>query len=113
MATLPAGTVTFLFTDIEGSTELIQRLGDRRYAEVLDEHRRMLRDAFAEGRGRRLTPRETPSWWRSPEPGMHWGQRWRRNALFRSMLGLTAHRCGCAWACIAASLSAKPGDMSV
>ena len=29
MASLPAGTVTFLFTDIEGSTTLLQRLGDR------------------------------------------------------------------------------------
>jgi hypothetical protein len=31
MGTLPTGTVTFLFTDIEGSAELLQRLGDRRY----------------------------------------------------------------------------------
>ena len=35
MAALPPGTVTFLFTDIEGSTELIQRLGDRRYSKGL------------------------------------------------------------------------------
>jgi hypothetical protein len=32
MASLPTGTVTFLFTDLEGSTMLLQRLGDRRYA---------------------------------------------------------------------------------
>jgi predicted ATPase/class 3 adenylate cyclase len=51
MAGLPAGTVTFLFTDIEGSTTLLQRLGDRRYAEVLEEHRRLLRIAFEEGNG--------------------------------------------------------------
>src|SRR5215468_5978737 len=51
MKSLPTGTVTFLFTDIEGSTGLLQRLGDRRYAEVLEEHRRLLRDAFAEGHG--------------------------------------------------------------
>ena len=49
MASLPTGTVTFLFTDVEGSTALLQRLGDRRYAEVLAEHRRLLRDAFANG----------------------------------------------------------------
>lgn len=42
----PSGTVTFLFTDMEGSTQLLQRLGDR-YADVLDQHRRLLRDAFA------------------------------------------------------------------
>jgi predicted ATPase/class 3 adenylate cyclase len=42
---LPTGTVTLLFTDIEGSTRLLQELGDR-YADVLAEHRRVLRDAF-------------------------------------------------------------------
>jgi predicted ATPase/class 3 adenylate cyclase len=42
---LPSGTVTFLFTDIEGSTRLLLELGDR-YADVLAEHRRLLRDAF-------------------------------------------------------------------
>jgi predicted ATPase/class 3 adenylate cyclase/tetratricopeptide (TPR) repeat protein len=54
MAALPTGTVTFLFTDIEGSTTLLQRLGDRRYAEVLADHRRLLRDAFAEGHGQEI-----------------------------------------------------------
>jgi class 3 adenylate cyclase len=43
---LPSGTVTFLFTDIEGSTRLLLELGDR-YADVLAEHRRVLREAFA------------------------------------------------------------------
>jgi predicted ATPase len=42
---LPTGTVTLLFTDIEGSTKLLQELGDR-YADVLAEHRRVLREAF-------------------------------------------------------------------
>ena len=39
---LPSGTVTLLFTDIEGSTSLIYRLGDH-YAEVLEAHRRLVR----------------------------------------------------------------------
>jgi predicted ATPase len=43
---LPAGTVTFLFTDIEGSTELLNELGSEAYAVALAEHRRILRDAF-------------------------------------------------------------------
>lgn len=43
---LPSGTVTFLFTDVEGSTKLLHDLGDA-YADVLGEHRRVLRDAFA------------------------------------------------------------------
>src|SRR3954466_7321224 len=46
MSRLPRGTVTFLFTDIEGSTQLLTRLGDG-YADVLARHRRVLRDAFA------------------------------------------------------------------
>src|SRR5215510_5870621 len=45
MAELPTGTVTFLFTDIEGSTKLLHELGDE-YADILAEHRRVLREAF-------------------------------------------------------------------
>jgi predicted ATPase len=44
---LPAGTVTFLFTDVEGSTELLHELGAQAYAEALAEHRRVVRDACA------------------------------------------------------------------
>ena len=44
---LPSGTVTFLFTDIEGSTRLLHALGPDAYAEALAEHRRVLRAAFA------------------------------------------------------------------
>src|SRR3989304_9250469 len=44
---LPRGTVTFLFTDIEGSTRLLDELGPQAYAAALAEHRRILRDAFA------------------------------------------------------------------
>jgi len=46
MAEQPTGTVTLLFTDIEGSTALLHRLGSARYAEALDLHRSLLRDAF-------------------------------------------------------------------
>ena len=44
----PTGTVTFLFTDIEGSTKLLQRLGTR-YHGLLDDHHRLLRDALRDG----------------------------------------------------------------
>jgi len=47
---LPTGTVTFLFTDIEGSTRLLQQLGDR-YSRVFEECRRLLRAAFQEWNG--------------------------------------------------------------
>jgi predicted ATPase/class 3 adenylate cyclase len=44
---LPTGTVTFLFTDIEGSTKLLHELGPEAYAEKLMEHRGVVREAFA------------------------------------------------------------------
>ena len=50
MATLPAGTVTFVFTDIEGSTELLKQLGER-YGELLSEHRRLVRETLAAATG--------------------------------------------------------------
>jgi predicted ATPase/class 3 adenylate cyclase len=43
----PQGRVTFLFTDIEQSTRLLEALGPERYAEALEAHRRLLRSAFA------------------------------------------------------------------
>jgi class 3 adenylate cyclase len=45
MSSLPTGTVTFLFTDIEGSTRLLQELGDR-YGDVVRDHRRIVREHF-------------------------------------------------------------------
>jgi predicted ATPase/class 3 adenylate cyclase len=48
---LPTGTVTFLFTDIEGSTRLLHALGPQAYAEALAGHRRVLRDAFGANGG--------------------------------------------------------------
>jgi YVTN family beta-propeller protein len=51
MSDLPTGTVTFLFTDIEGSTRLLKRLGER-YGEVLAEHQRIIREAAEERGGR-------------------------------------------------------------
>ena len=44
---LPAGTVTLVFTDVEGSTRLLHELGAANYEHALAEHRRWLRDAFA------------------------------------------------------------------
>jgi predicted ATPase/class 3 adenylate cyclase len=49
-ADLPTGTVTFLFSDIQGSTRLLQDLGDL-YPEALETHQRLLREAFAGGGG--------------------------------------------------------------
>ena len=50
MTTLPSGTVTFVFSDIEGSTGLLKRLGER-YAELIAEHRRVVRETFGTHNG--------------------------------------------------------------
>jgi len=50
---LPSGTVTFLFTDIEGSTSMLQRLGSS-YEPVLEAHRELLRVVFAESGGHEI-----------------------------------------------------------
>src|ERR1700693_2217404 len=51
MVEQPSGTVTLVFTDIEGSTRLLHELGPGRYREALAEHRRLLRGAFARNGG--------------------------------------------------------------
>jgi class 3 adenylate cyclase len=48
---LPTGTVTFLFTDVEGSTKLLRELGAEAYADALAEHRRIVREACAAEHG--------------------------------------------------------------
>src|SRR5512132_4364069 len=47
----PSGTVTLVFTDIEGSTRLLHELGQEVYREALGEHRRVVREAFARADG--------------------------------------------------------------
>src|SRR5918998_1693454 len=54
MPNLPSGTVTFVFSDIEGSTSLLKRLGDERYAEVLRTHRRIMRETFGAHHGQEI-----------------------------------------------------------
>src|SRR4029077_5655493 len=46
MSQLPGGTVTFVFTDIEGSTRLLQELGGEEYGRVSGDHRRIVRETF-------------------------------------------------------------------
>jgi class 3 adenylate cyclase len=47
MPNLPSGTVTFLFSDIEGSTSLLKQLGDEQFTQLLGTHRRLVRETFA------------------------------------------------------------------
>ena len=52
--------MTFLFTDVEGSTRLLRRLGPELYAEALAAHRQTLRDAFAAEGGVERTENAAP-----------------------------------------------------
>jgi class 3 adenylate cyclase len=54
MPQLPSGTVTFVFSDIEGSTALLRRLGDAAFAELLRTHRRLVRETFAAHDGQEI-----------------------------------------------------------
>jgi class 3 adenylate cyclase len=54
MSTLPGGTVTFVFTDIEGSTRLLQELGDEAYGRVSGDHRRLIRETFEAHEGQEI-----------------------------------------------------------
>jgi branched-chain amino acid transport system substrate-binding protein len=51
MSQLPTGTVTFLFTDLEGSTRLLQKLGREEYGRTLGDHHRLLREVFEQHGG--------------------------------------------------------------
>jgi predicted ATPase/class 3 adenylate cyclase len=51
---LPSGTVTFLFTDVEGSTALLTRIGKEAYGELLAEHHRLIRAGVADAGGREV-----------------------------------------------------------
>jgi class 3 adenylate cyclase len=51
---LPSGTVTFVFTDIAGSTSLLKQLGDTKYGVLLAVHRRLVREIFAAHEGQEI-----------------------------------------------------------
>src|SRR5260370_37351624 len=53
MPELPVGTLTLLFTDMEGSTRLLQQVGER-YADILQACRRVLRTAFGQWHGQEV-----------------------------------------------------------
>ena len=61
MPELPSGTVTFFFSDIEGSTKLLHDLGAD-YSEALAEHRDIMRAAFAEHAGVEVDTQGDPAW---------------------------------------------------
>jgi predicted ATPase len=66
---LPTGAVTFLFTDIEGSTRLLHELGAAGYAAALAQHRAALREAFARHQGAEVDTQGDAFFIAFPDPG--------------------------------------------
>jgi class 3 adenylate cyclase len=96
--TLPGGTVTFLFTDIEGSTKLLRELGDD-YGQVVGDHRRILREVFGAAGGSEVDTQGDAFFYSFPRAhdgvrGAVAGQRalashqWPRGAQVRVRMGL-------------------------
>ncbi|MEO8625434.1 MAG: adenylate/guanylate cyclase domain-containing protein [Candidatus Limnocylindrales bacterium] len=54
MPDLPSGTVTFVFSDLEGSTRLLKQLGDEQFAQLLAQHRTLLREVFGRHGGNEI-----------------------------------------------------------
>jgi len=94
MGVLPAGMVTLVFTEIEGSTRLLEHLGEDAYDEALSEHHRILRRPPLLTAGWRSTPKATPSSWCSSGPPTRWPRRWTRSWPSLVTPGATGRRAG-------------------
>ena len=90
---LPAGEVTLVFTDIEGSTRLLHLLGDR-YAGALSEHRRLLREAFVAHSGVEVDTWGDALFTVSAMPRAPCSRRRTHNDRLRFTTGLTGTSCG-------------------
>jgi hypothetical protein len=105
MRELPTGTITLLFTDIEGSTRLLQQVGHR-YDGILTACRQLLRAAFHRWNGYEVdTPKAMPSSWPLHTPPMRCARQWRCNVRLLPIPGPMVQRCMYAWVCIRVSHS--------
>jgi len=103
MASFPTGTVTMLFTDIEGSTRLLKQLGED-YGALLADHRRLLREGVrASSTAARWTPRAMLSSTPSPAPARPPSPRSTPSARLPRTLGPRGQSAASAWACTPAS----------
>jgi Domain of unknown function (DUF4062)/Adenylate and Guanylate cyclase catalytic domain len=98
MTALPTGTVTFLFTDIQGSTRLLQELGDG-YAAVQDAHAAIVRHAIDEGGGGEVSTQGDSFFvaFRSPARAVEAAVAAQR--ALAPTIGRWSFPCGSGWAC--------------
>ena len=102
MAAFPSGTVTFLFTDIEGSTKLLRQLGDE-YAGVLSDHRRILREAFGANGGTEVDTRGDALFYSSRAREPRWPRRSQGTVRSPRTHGRPTPRCACGLGCTPAN----------
>jgi class 3 adenylate cyclase len=98
MHALPTGTITFLFTDIEGSTKLLQQLGDE-YARILGKHQALLRTAFAAHTGVEVDTQGDAFFVAFPSAPQAVAAAADATRAWPRMPGPQAPHCGCAWGC--------------
>ena len=82
----PTGTVTFLFSDIDGSTRLLRSIGVQRYEKAIAQHRLLLREAFARPAGYEVDTQAIPFSSHSPVRWMLCRLRWIKIRLHNRLL---------------------------
>jgi class 3 adenylate cyclase len=98
MSGLPTGTVTFAFSDIEGSTSLLKALGDR-YGDLLSDHRRLMRESFTTHGGAEIDTQGDAFFFAFPRARdavlaaveaqrMHASHKWPKGHMVRVRMGL-------------------------
>ena len=97
---LPKGHITFLLTDLEGSTELLGRL-DHRYASLLGDVRRLVRAAVRSAGGREASARGDDVFAVFERPRQRSTPRWRSSGRCTPAPGPAGSTCGFESACIA------------
>jgi class 3 adenylate cyclase len=101
-------TLTFLFTDIEGSTALLGRLGDDDYAQVLAGHHAVIRSALAAHGGREIDTQGDAFFAVFSSPRACVAAVLQMQQACRAMPGRAGSRCGCGWASIAGRRRRRP-----
>ena len=111
-AVRPTGTVTFLFSDIEDSTDLVRRVGNEAFATIRTDHRRILRSAFSAHGVSRSTPQATGSLSHSTAHVPALKRRSKGSAHLPSLRGRREPKSESGWACTPQSLISVKTDMS-
>jgi len=101
MAAQPSGTITFLFTDIEGSTRLLDKMGDQ-YADALSEHHEILRASIQKWNGREVDT-QGDAFFVTFTRAIDAVQCAAEAQRSRHIHGMKEKNCACAWACTPAN----------